>query len=142
VLDLPSFEPRPEPERSASTLTLESIAQSRGTAPSDRCVHRRAKVNYTGGIRSEAFGDDIVGCIDMSRGGLSFKTQNHYIPTTIVRIAVPSYRQAPGAPAIMNFARPPNSDLFRDGVTFLREGTRSSFDWIELVERICSVGPT
>ena len=127
---------------------LESIAQSRGTAPSDRCFHRRAKVNYTAGIRSEAFGDDIVGCIDMSRGGLSFKTQNHYIPTTIVGIAVPFYRQAPDAPAIfvpakfMNFARPPNSDLFRDGVTFLREGTRSSFDWIELVERICSVGPT
>src|SRR5258708_5350740 len=67
VLHLPSFEPQPEPERPASTLTLESIAQSRGTAPSERHVHHRAKVNYTAGIRSEAFGDDIVGCIDMSR---------------------------------------------------------------------------
>jgi hypothetical protein len=49
----------------------------------------RAKVNFFACIRTDAFGDDIVHCIDMSRGGLSFKTEYRYQVGAVLRIAVP-----------------------------------------------------
>jgi len=85
----------------------------------------RAKVNYFACVRSEPFGDDIVVCIDMSRGGLCFKTKNPYLESSTVRIAVPFSPESPQAPAIFvlariaNVSRYPNSDLYRCGVEFL-----------------------
>jgi hypothetical protein len=85
----------------------------------------RAKVNYFACVRSDAFGDDIVVCIDMSRGGLCFKTKNLYLVTTTVRIAVPFSPDSPQAPAIFVFARIanissfPNGKLYRCGAEFL-----------------------
>lgn len=85
----------------------------------------RAKVNYFACVRSDAFGDDIVVCIDMSRGGLCFKTKNLYLVTTTVRIAVPFSPESPKAPAIFvpariaNVSSFPNGKLYRCGAEFL-----------------------
>jgi hypothetical protein len=85
----------------------------------------RAKVNYFACVRSEAFGDDIVVCIDMSRGGMSFKTKNFYLVNITVTIAVPFSPESPQAPAIFVPARIasvsefPNGKLYRCGVEFL-----------------------
>ncbi|MGB2676233.1 MAG: PilZ domain-containing protein [Candidatus Acidiferrum sp.] len=85
----------------------------------------RAKVNYFACVRSDAFGDDIVVCIDMSRGGLCFKTKNLYLVTTTVSIAVPFSPESPKAPAIFvpariaNVSSFPNGKLYRCGAEFL-----------------------
>ena len=90
----------------------------------------RAKVNYFACVRSDAFGDDIVVCIDMSRGGLCFKTKNLYLVTTTVLIAVPFSPESPQAPAIFvpariaNISSFPNGKLYRCGAEFL--ATQSS----------------
>jgi hypothetical protein len=99
--------------------------------PADRRERFRAKVNYVACVRSEALGQDVVHCIDMSRGGLSFRTKNQYTIAETVTIAVPFSPDSPQAPAIFvpariaNFAELPNSDLFRCGVAFLPLDSRS-----------------
>ncbi len=91
----------------------------------DRRQRVRAKVNYFACVRSEAFGDDIVVCIDMSRGGMSFKTKNFYLVNITVTIAVPFSPESPQAPAIFVPARIasvsdfPNGKHYRCGVEFL-----------------------
>lgn len=86
----------------------------------------RAKVNYFACVRSEAFGDDVVNCIDMSRGGLGFRTKNAYLVSTEVRVAVPFSPEAPNAPAIfvdarvMNIMEIPGRGLYRCGIAFLQ----------------------
>jgi hypothetical protein len=91
----------------------------------NRRLHRRAKVNYYAYVCSETFGDDIVPCIDMSRGGLSFKTKRPYARTSVVHIAVPFAREGPQAPAIFVTARVvympsiAGSELFRCGIALL-----------------------
>ncbi len=87
--------------------------------------HRRAKVNYFACVRTETFGDDVVPCIDMSRGGVSFKTRHPYPVSSLIHIAVPFARESPQAPAIFfpgriaNINPIPDSDLFRCGVAFM-----------------------
>ena len=91
----------------------------------ERRQRLRAKVNYFACVRSDAFGDDIVVCIDMSRGGMSFKTKNFYLVNITVMIAVPFSPESPQAPAIFVPARIasvsefPNGKLYRCGVEFL-----------------------
>ncbi len=51
--------------------------------------HVRTKVNFKACIRSYAFGDDIVTCEDMSRGGIGFKSRKEYVPQTEIEVAVP-----------------------------------------------------
>ena len=98
--------------------------------PLERRQRVRAKVNYFACVRSDAFGDDIVVCIDMSRGGMSFKTKNFYLVNITVTIAVPFSPESPRAPAIFVPARIasvsdfPNGKLYRCGVEFL--ATQSS----------------
>ncbi len=137
VLDPPDLEtgplylqhPRPpasDPQKPIAPV-VESIAESMGTTPSDRRVHRRARVSYLACIRSERFPNDIVACLDMSRGGLGFKSECSYLPSTVVRIAVPFSRECPDAPAIfvpakiVSCTRIPNTQLYRCGAQFLRE---------------------
>ncbi|HET7108512.1 MAG TPA: PilZ domain-containing protein [Candidatus Acidoferrum sp.] len=95
------------------------------TAVEDRRARVRAKVNYHACVQSSAFGKDVVMCIDMSRGGLGFKTRNAYAISTDVTIAVPFSPESPNAPAIyvparvVNVAELPEQKLFRCGVAFL-----------------------
>jgi hypothetical protein len=87
----------------------------------------RAKVNFSACVRSQEFGDDIVRCIDMSRGGVSFRSQNAYQKNMEVRLAVPFSPDAREAPAIFvkgriaNIKRLADEGVFRCGVEFLRE---------------------
>ncbi len=125
VLERPE-ESTPVPEQSfQKQLSLETLADFIPSVDTNRRLFCRARVNYYACVRSEAFGDDIVPCIDMSRGGLSFKTPRSYTLSTLVRIAVPYSREAPEAPAIfvpariVNTSLIPQSELFRGGVEFL-----------------------
>src|SRR6266481_2086715 len=59
--------------------------------------HIRTKVNFKACIRSSAYGEDIVTCEDMSRGGLRFKSRKEYIVKTEVEVAVP---YSPGTQSI------------------------------------------
>ena len=95
------------------------------TTVEDRRARVRAKVNYFACVQSEAFGKDVVTCIDMSRGGLGFRTKNAYAISTDVTIAVPFSPESPNAPAIyvparvVNIAELPELKMFRCGVAFL-----------------------
>jgi hypothetical protein len=57
----------------------------------------RTKVDFKGCVRSYAFGDDIVTCEDISRGGLRFRSRKEYVAKTDIEVAAP---YSPGAPAI------------------------------------------
>ena len=110
--------------RAATTATT--------TAVEERRQRVRAKVNYFACVQSDAFGKDLVSCIDMSRGGLGFRTKNAYAISTDVTIAVPFSPESPNAPAIyvparvVNIAELPELKMFRCGVAFLPvAGTRA-----------------
>ena len=107
-------------------------ASTAATAVEDRRARVRAKVNYYACVQSDSFGKDVVTCIDMSRGGLGFKTKNAYAISTNVTIAVPFSLESPNAPAIyvparvVNIAELPEQKMFRCGVAFLPlAGTRA-----------------
>jgi PilZ domain len=88
----------------------------------------RAKVNFFAAVRSDAFGEDIVRCIDMSRGGLSFRTKYAYKVGAMVRVAVPFSPEAREAPAIFVPAKIANlkwlesQECYRCGVKYLPAG--------------------
>jgi hypothetical protein len=55
----------------------------------NRRRHARTKVSFKACIRSFLFGDDVVTCEDMSRGGLRFKSRKPYEVNTNIEVAVP-----------------------------------------------------
>ena len=69
------------------------------TAPrvENRRKHVRTKVNFKACIRSYTFGEDIVTCEDMSRGGLCFKSRKEYAAKAEIEVAAPF---SPGTQAI------------------------------------------
>jgi hypothetical protein len=126
-------EERGEAERKNEARTTAGNATA---AVDERRARVRAKVNYYACVQSEEFGKDVVTCIDMSRGGLGFKTKNAYAIATEVTIAVPFSLDSPNAPAIyvparvVNIAELPEHKMFRCGVAFFPvpkpvPGTRS-----------------
>ncbi len=125
--------PRTEPLAEARVKSeVQAAATSTTTEVEDRRGRVRAKVNYFACVQSEAFGKDVVTCIDMSRGGLGFRTKNAYAISTEVTIAVPFSPESPNAPAIyvparvVNIAELPELKMFRCGVAFLPvAGTRA-----------------
>jgi hypothetical protein len=123
-------EKRVEARRESETRAVNTPAAT--TAVEDRRARVRAKVNYFACVRSAAFGKDVVSCIDMSRGGLGFRTKNAYLLSTEVTVAVPFSLDSPDAPAIyvparvVNIAELPEQKMFRCGVAFLPiAGTRA-----------------
>jgi hypothetical protein len=60
----------------------------------------RAKVDFSACVRIEAFADDIIQRVDMSRGGVRFRSFNKYSKELSVQIAVPFSAEAKNAPAI------------------------------------------
>jgi PilZ domain len=134
-----NLEPRAErmetrgEEHAGARAKNEAPAATTTTAVDDRRQRVRAKVNYFACVQSEAFGKDVVTCIDMSRGGLGFRTKNAYAISTDVTVAVPFSPESPNAPAIyvparvVNIAELPQLKMFRCGVAFLPlAGTRAS----------------
>lgn len=92
----------------------------------ERRVRVRVKVNFSACIRTESFGDDIVQCIDMSRGGVCFRSSQRYCKEIPVQIAVPFSPDAKEAPAIFVRGRIAHvhelakEGMWRCGVEFLR----------------------
>jgi len=92
----------------------------------DRRTRVRAKVNFFACVRSNAFGDDIVVCIDMSRGGVSFRSSHMYYKEVCVLIAVPFSPEAKDAPAIFVTGRIahvralPQGSMWRCGLEFIK----------------------
>jgi hypothetical protein len=86
----------------------------------------RAKVDFFACVRTQGFGDDIVKCIDMSKGGVSFKSQRCYEKNMAIEIAVPFAADVKGAPAIFvkgriaNVSEMTGSGMWRCGVEFVR----------------------
>jgi hypothetical protein len=119
-------------EHAEARVTSEARRTATTTAVDDRRQRVRAKVNYFACVQSEGFGKDVVTCIDMSRGGLGFRTKNAYAISTDVTVAVPFSPESPNAPAIyvparvVNIAELPELKMFRCGVAFLPvAGTRA-----------------
>jgi hypothetical protein len=109
-------------ERPAEIIPLADAME--GT---ERRARVRAKVNFYACVRTEKFGDEIVSCIDMSRGGLSFRSRTEYQKAMGLEIAVPfSPEASKGAPAIFvrgriaNVKEMANGEMWRCGVEFLR----------------------
>ncbi len=73
-----------------------SAAKSR-TRIENRRKHVRTKVNFKACVRSYTFGDDIVSCEDISRGGLRFKSRKAYVAKTDIEVAAP---YSPGTQSI------------------------------------------
>ena len=122
---------REHAEVRADSETRVVVATTTTTAVEDRRARVRAKVNYFACVQSEAFGKDVVTCIDMSRGGLGFRSKNAYAISMEVTVAVPFSPESPNAPAIyvaarvVNIAELPELKMFRCGVAFLPvAGTR------------------
>jgi hypothetical protein len=63
----------------------------------NRRKHVRTRVNFQACIRTHTFGDDIVTCEDISRGGLRFTSRKQYIEQTEIEVAAP---YSPGNPDI------------------------------------------
>ena len=114
------LEPRARREPAPDPTPAESGVNRRGRV--------RVKMNYFACVRSAEFGDDIVACLDMSRGGVSFKSRNRYLKAAAIQIAVPFSPESREAPAIFVPARIAHVEelagggMFRCGVAFLPGG--------------------
>ncbi len=92
----------------------------------DRRQRTRAKVNFFACVKSGRFGEEVVPCIDMSRGGVSFRSQKEYEKDMRIEIAVPYAAEVREAPAIfvrgrIAHVRPMgDGEAWRCGVEFLR----------------------
>src|SRR3974390_2098806 len=92
----------------------------------DRRSRVRAKVNFFACVRSEQFGEEVVPCIDMSRGGVSFRGRKPYEKDMKIQIAVPFAAEVREAPAIFvqgrvaHVRRDGDGETWRCGVEFLR----------------------
>jgi hypothetical protein len=93
----------------------------------ERRARVRAKVNFFACVRTEKFGEDIVKCVDMARGGVSFRSRNVYEKGMMLEIAVPYSPEVKEAPSIYvkgkiaNVKEMATGEMWRCGVEFLRE---------------------
>jgi hypothetical protein len=76
-------------ETAAQTQPATAVATQTLARPENRRKHVRTRVSFKGCVRSFGFGDDIVTCEDMSRGGLSFKSRKHYGEKVSIEVAAP-----------------------------------------------------
>lgn len=106
--------------------TILPIAEPACKKEVERRSRVRAKVNFFACVRSEAFHEEIVTCIDMARCGVSFRSPHCYEKETLISIAVPFAAEAREAPAIFvrgriaNVRPLGNSGMYRCGVEFLK----------------------
>ena len=94
----PEAEERAEPVENLPAASPDSAPAPQPAARTEnKRKHVRTKVNFKACIRSHAFGDDIVTCEDISRGGLRFKSRKEYVAKTEIEVAAP---YSPGTPDI------------------------------------------
>src|SRR5260370_363184 len=77
VETLPAAPPHPPPAPQPAART------------ENRRKHLRTRVKFQACIRSYTFGDDIVACEDISRGGLRFTSRKQYVVKTEIEVAAP-----------------------------------------------------
>lgn len=104
------------PPVTPSTQPVQALAQA------NRRRDRRTQVKFNACIRASGWGEEIVPCEDMSRGGFSFRSKRQYAVETMIEAAVP---YEPGmsifVPAqIANVFEPQGGGLFRYGVAYIR----------------------
>lgn len=113
--------PAPAPPAVEETPMLAAAAKPAVRAENKR-KHVRTKVNFKACVRSFTFGDDIVTCEDMSRGGLRFKSRKQYLEKLKIEVSAP---YSPGGqnifvPAeIVHVQELKEEKLFRCGVAYL-----------------------
>lgn len=100
-----------------------AVAEAKPAARQEnRRKHVRTKVSFKACVRSFAFGDDVVACEDISRGGLRFKSRKRYTVKFKIEVA------APYTPGVQNFFVPAeivhvqeltSEKMFRCGVAYL-----------------------
>ncbi len=94
----PEVEEISEPVEALPAAPPETEAPVQPAAPIvNKRKHVRTKVNFKACIRSYTFGEDIVTCEDMSRGGIRFKSRKEYVVKSEVEVAVP---YSPGTQSI------------------------------------------
>lgn len=107
-----------EPESIDSPADLQPTLQ-----PANRRKYLRTRVNFKACIRTFAFGDDIVTCEDISRGGLRFKTRKQYSVNAEIEVASP---YSPGSlnifarGRIVHVEEVPGEKSFRCGVAYAK----------------------
>jgi len=109
-----------------SESPVEEALPSR-SAVEERVIPRRnrtrVKARVLACIRRRGFQEEVAVCEDLSKGGISFRSRNHYPEGTRLEVAVPF---TPGAGAIfvpirIVFSQPISSaGLFRHGAAYLR----------------------
>jgi len=110
----------------AQSATSDEVLPSR-SAVEERVIPRRnrtrVKARVLACIRRRGFQEEVAVCEDLSKGGLSFRSRNHYPEGTRLEVAVP---YTPGAGAIfvpirIVFSQPiASAGLFRHGAAYLR----------------------
>src|SRR5467141_2042731 len=107
-----------EPESIDSPADLQPTLR-----PANRRKYLRTKVNFKACIRTFAFGDDVVTCEDISRGGLRFKSRKHYSVKADIEVASP---YSPGSlnifmrGQIVHVEEAPGEKSFRCGVAYAK----------------------
>jgi PilZ domain len=125
AMDLPpEADKQPEIAVTSAEEPIDSPADLKPSLrPENRRKHVRTKVNFKACVRTFAFGDDIVACEDISRGGLRFKSRKHYAVKTDIEVAA-SY--SPGSPnifvrgKIVHVEEVPGEKSFRCGVAYAK----------------------
>ena len=114
--------PAAEPDAAPKPPPADLAPVPKPAAPKEnRRKHLRTRVNYKACVRSFAFGDDVVTCEDMSRGGLRFKSRKPYSQDAEIEVAAP---YSPGSQNIFVHARIAfvqelkEEKLFRCGVEY------------------------
>jgi PilZ domain len=117
-------EKRAAPAGPAAVASPEvEVAPKPAAKPENRRKHLRTKVNFKGCVRSFAFGDDVVTCEDISRGGLRFKSRKRYTVKAEIEVAAP---YSPGSQnifvrgRIMYIEESEKERVFRCGVAYLK----------------------
>jgi len=138
-MELKSFEVRKCVARickhcDSPSIWIEAQSEAAGEEPllsrnasEDRVVPRRnrtrVKARVLACIRRRGFQEEVAVCEDLSKGGISFRSRNHYPEGTRLEVAVP---YTPGAGAIfvpirIVSSQPiPSAGLFRHGAAYLR----------------------
>ena len=87
-----------EPEPAATPAIAEPEPESKAVPRAEnRRKHVRTKVNFKGCVKTFTFGEDIVTCEDISRGGLRFRSRKRYAVGAEIEVAAP---YSPGSPNI------------------------------------------
>ena len=106
--------------RSTDDPAANPAAEERGA---NRRRHSRLKARLLACLRSRAFQEEICVCEDLSKGGLSFRSRNHYPEGTRLEVAVP-FTPSTGAifvPIRIIFSQDiPAAGLYRHGAAYIK----------------------